>query len=152
MAETKRKSMFLLYFKYNCSLIVTMDNLAIFMTNLPYDLPSFYFLCLIEIKITKKLELLVYFLNLHKFSSIIFKCVILPCIYYLWNSFRMALFGITREYLWVLLPLTGYYIGKVLDDLETERMTRFRDKSALYGRILAPGEKPSWPWNIIAII
>ncbi|XP_076243363.1 NADH dehydrogenase [ubiquinone] 1 beta subcomplex subunit 1 [Calliopsis andreniformis] len=35
--------------------------------------------------------------------------------------------------------------GWWLDRLETERMTRFRDKSKLYGRELKPGEPPSWP-------
>ncbi|KAG7211163.1 hypothetical protein KM043_010487 [Ampulex compressa] len=34
---------------------------------------------------------------------------------------------------------------KRLDNMEAERMTYFRDKSALYGRELAPGEPPSWP-------
>lgn len=59
--------------------------------------------------------------------------------------FRMALFGITREYIWLVLPMSGYFLGRYLDNLETERMTLFRDKSALYGRVLQPGEKPSWP-------
>lgn len=57
----------------------------------------------------------------------------------------MALFGITREYLWLALPLTFGMFGKYLDDQETLRMTLFRDKSALYGRTLKEGEKPSWP-------
>lgn len=57
----------------------------------------------------------------------------------------MALFGITREYLWFGVPLLGFYIGKFLDDQETLRMTRFRDKSALFGRTLKEGEAPSWP-------
>ncbi|XP_076682200.1 NADH dehydrogenase [ubiquinone] 1 beta subcomplex subunit 1 [Andrena cerasifolii] len=35
-------------------------------------------------------------------------------------------------------------IGWYLDRLETSRMTRFRDKSKLYGRELKPGEAPSW--------
>jgi len=42
------------------------------------------------------------------------------------------------------LPLVGFFIGKFFDDQETERMTMFRDKSALYGRELAEGEKPTW--------
>ncbi|XP_043461181.1 uncharacterized protein LOC122497880 [Leptopilina heterotoma] len=36
-------------------------------------------------------------------------------------------------------------VGTILDRKEAERMTRFRDKSALFGRKLAPGEPPSWP-------
>ncbi|XP_071439783.1 NADH dehydrogenase [ubiquinone] 1 beta subcomplex subunit 1 [Hetaerina americana] len=57
----------------------------------------------------------------------------------------MALFGMTRQYVWALLPLSGFFLGSYFDHLETERMTLFRDKSALYGRVLQPGEKPSWP-------
>lgn len=51
-------------------------------------------------------------------------------------------FGITRQYIWCAIPFTGFFIGKFLDDMETDRMTRFRDKSALYGRQV---DKPSWP-------
>lgn len=54
-------------------------------------------------------------------------------------------FGITKQYVWVALPLTGFLIGCYLDRKETERMTLFRDKSALYGRQLKAGEQPSWP-------
>ncbi|PNF15797.1 NADH dehydrogenase [ubiquinone] 1 beta subcomplex subunit 1 [Cryptotermes secundus] len=57
----------------------------------------------------------------------------------------MAVFGITRQYLYGLLPLSGFLLGSWLDRMETERMIRFRDKSALFGRELKPGEKPSWP-------
>ncbi|XP_055710481.1 NADH dehydrogenase [ubiquinone] 1 beta subcomplex subunit 1 [Phlebotomus papatasi] len=56
-----------------------------------------------------------------------------------------SVFGATKEWVWIALPLTGWAIGSFLDHKETLRMTRFRDKSALYGRQLAPGEKPSWP-------
>ncbi|ETN60950.1 hypothetical protein AND_007412 [Anopheles darlingi] len=49
------------------------------------------------------------------------------------------------HYLWGVLPLIGYGFGMFLDNKETERMTLFRDKSALYGRVLKEGEKPSWP-------
>ncbi|XP_076263850.1 NADH dehydrogenase (ubiquinone) MNLL subunit [Rhynchophorus ferrugineus] len=45
----------------------------------------------------------------------------------------------------VTIPVTGFVIGWYLDRLETERLSYFRDKSALYGRILKEGEKPSWP-------
>nr|BAN21336.1 unkown protein [Riptortus pedestris] len=50
-----------------------------------------------------------------------------------------------RQYVLAIFPITGYLIGKWLDDQETLRMTRFRDRSALYGRTLGPGEQPSWP-------
>nr|XP_023014454.1 uncharacterized protein LOC111504185 [Leptinotarsa decemlineata] len=42
-------------------------------------------------------------------------------------------------------PVIGYCIGWYLDKKETERLVLFRDKSALYGRILKEGEKPTWP-------
>ncbi|XP_075229525.1 NADH dehydrogenase (ubiquinone) MNLL subunit [Lycorma delicatula] len=45
----------------------------------------------------------------------------------------------------LIFPFAAFFVGKYLDDLETERMIRFRDRSALFGRTLAPGEKPSWP-------
>ncbi|KAG8311894.1 hypothetical protein J6590_034483 [Homalodisca vitripennis] len=71
-----------------------------------------------------------------------------PCPSYLVPMSKMArftLFGMTKEYLLIVVPMTGYFLGKWLDDMETERMTRFRDKSSLFYRELAPGEKPSWP-------
>ncbi|KAK4297058.1 hypothetical protein Pmani_030488 [Petrolisthes manimaculis] len=43
------------------------------------------------------------------------------------------------------VPVIFFFIGSRLDRTETLRMTMFRDKSALYGRELAEGEKPSWP-------
>ncbi|XP_056648160.1 NADH dehydrogenase [ubiquinone] 1 beta subcomplex subunit 1 [Diorhabda carinulata] len=45
---------------------------------------------------------------------------------------------------WGILPVIGLVTGWYLDRLETERLTLFRDKSALYGRELKEGEKPSW--------
>lgn len=42
------------------------------------------------------------------------------------------------------IPLTGFAIGMFLDNQETLRMTRYRDKSALYGREV---DRPSWPWT-----
>ncbi|XP_041987032.1 uncharacterized protein LOC121738845 [Aricia agestis] len=57
----------------------------------------------------------------------------------------MAIFGITARYLWIAVPLTGFYIGKLLDDAETLRMTSFRDKSRLYGGKVKEGDPPSWP-------
>ncbi|XP_026762068.1 uncharacterized protein LOC113520842 [Galleria mellonella] len=57
----------------------------------------------------------------------------------------MAIFGITTRYVWGLIPLTGYAIGRFLDEQETLRMTSFRDKSYLYGGKVKEGEPPSWP-------
>ncbi|XP_047357945.1 NADH dehydrogenase [ubiquinone] 1 beta subcomplex subunit 1 [Vespa velutina] len=45
----------------------------------------------------------------------------------------------------LILPITGFIIGSYLDNQEDLRLTKFRDKSALYGRELAPGESHSWP-------
>lgn len=53
----------------------------------------------------------------------------------------MALFGLTRQYLLTVIPLTGFGIGAWLDKLETQRMVQYRDKSALYGRKV---DTPSW--------
>lgn len=52
------------------------------------------------------------------------------------------IFGLTRQYLYIAIPLTGFALGMYLDNKETERMTFYRDRSALYGRQV---EKPSWP-------
>ncbi|XP_072931338.1 uncharacterized protein ND-MNLL [Epargyreus clarus] len=57
----------------------------------------------------------------------------------------MAIFGITPRYIWLALPMAGFYIGKFLDDQETLRMTNFRDKSMLYGGKVKEGDPPSWP-------
>ncbi|XP_020711721.1 NADH dehydrogenase [ubiquinone] 1 beta subcomplex subunit 1 [Athalia rosae] len=57
----------------------------------------------------------------------------------------MGVLGFTRAHLWTGFPAAGFVFGCWLDRLETLRMTRFRDKSALYGRTLAPGEPHSWP-------
>ncbi|KAK4877458.1 hypothetical protein RN001_009964 [Aquatica leii] len=47
---------------------------------------------------------------------------------------------------WMVLPFIGFGIGWYLDKRETERMTLFRDKSALYGRQHDdPSRPPSWP-------
>lgn len=47
--------------------------------------------------------------------------------------------------IWIIFPLFGYWIGALLDNQETERLSLFRDKSALYGRTLNEDEGPSWP-------
>lgn len=51
--------------------------------------------------------------------------------------------GIDKRYIWGVLPFLGLAIGHFLDLKETERMTRFRDKSALYGRPEGR-QQPSW--------
>ncbi|XP_026474247.1 uncharacterized protein LOC113377983 [Ctenocephalides felis] len=57
----------------------------------------------------------------------------------------MGLFGFTTHHIWMIVPLAGFYLGKLIDDSETRRMTLFRDKSALYGGRVKPGDPPSWP-------
>uniref|UniRef100_A0A182KBQ0 NADH dehydrogenase [ubiquinone] 1 beta subcomplex subunit 1 n=1 Tax=Anopheles christyi TaxID=43041 RepID=A0A182KBQ0_9DIPT len=57
------------------------------------------------------------------------------------------MFGLNRQYLWSVVPLIGFGFGWFLDRKETERMTMFRDKSALFGRTLKEGEKPSYKWG-----
>ena len=47
-----------------------------------------------------------------------------------------------KKHLVALVPLAGFFIGKYLTQLETERLTLFRDKSALFGN---DATKPSWP-------
>ncbi|KAL0118330.1 hypothetical protein PUN28_009165 [Cardiocondyla obscurior] len=59
--------------------------------------------------------------------------------------------GPSHRHIWklywtLIFPFTGFMIGRKLDSLETERLSGFRDKSALYGRELKPGEPPSWPY------
>ncbi len=53
--------------------------------------------------------------------------------------------GVNKQWVWFLFPIAGFMVGSFLDNKETERMVMFRDKSALYGRTLKEGEKPSWP-------
>ncbi|XP_020298697.1 NADH dehydrogenase [ubiquinone] 1 beta subcomplex subunit 1 [Pseudomyrmex gracilis] len=50
------------------------------------------------------------------------------------------------KYLMLIFPFTGFMIGYKLEKAEALRLTKFRDKSALYGRELKPGEPPSWPY------
>ena len=40
--------------------------------------------------------------------------------------------------------LSGAYFGHYLEKQEVNRMTRFRDKSALYGGNKGPDDEPSW--------
>ncbi|KAK9499758.1 hypothetical protein O3M35_002734 [Rhynocoris fuscipes] len=62
-----------------------------------------------------------------------------------WKLQRMTVAQIMKSFALLAIPFSGMYIGRILDQQETLRMTRFRDKSALYGRTLGPDEKPSWP-------
>lgn len=39
----------------------------------------------------------------------------------------------------------GFAVGAVVDRSDTNSMTFYRDRSALYGRELKDGERPSWP-------
>ncbi|XP_011200562.1 NADH dehydrogenase [ubiquinone] 1 beta subcomplex subunit 1 [Bactrocera neohumeralis] len=53
--------------------------------------------------------------------------------------------GLDKRYVWAVLPFIGFAIGHFLDKKETERMTLFRDKSALYARPAgSEGKPPSW--------
>ncbi|KAH0946486.1 hypothetical protein HN011_011747 [Eciton burchellii] len=59
--------------------------------------------------------------------------------------------GPSHRHIWkiywtLIFPVMGFCLGHKIDLMETERMTLFRDKSALYGRELKPGEPPSWPY------
>ena len=42
----------------------------------------------------------------------------------------------------IIIAITGRYLYNYYSGLT---MSSFRDKSALYGRELKPGEPPSWP-------
>lgn len=74
---------------------------------------------------------------------------ILQCIF-LQMSYSKVLttaFSCPKTIFFLFAPFGGAYVGKMLDDSETERMSRFRDRSALYGRPPPPPgvkEVPSW--------
>ena len=51
--------------------------------------------------------------------------------------------NLVKEYLYCLIPFGGALVGYKLDRMEDERLSRFRDKSALYRRAVPPAE-PSW--------
>jgi len=57
------------------------------------------------------------------------------------------IFGFSRGWALLLYPLAGCAFGTWIDNLERERSTAFRDKSALFGRVLPNGQRPppSWP-------
>lgn len=57
-----------------------------------------------------------------------------------------SLTGLSRRHIAGFgVPMIGFTIGGYLDYQDTLRMTKFRDKSALYYRELKEGEKPTWP-------
>ena len=60
------------------------------------------------------------------------------------THFRMPI-PIIQNKLVAIVPLACFFGGWYLDKLDDERMTMFRNKSALYGRELKPGEKQPWP-------
>ncbi|XP_029902908.1 NADH dehydrogenase [ubiquinone] 1 beta subcomplex subunit 1 isoform X1 [Myripristis murdjan] len=43
----------------------------------------------------------------------------------------------------ILVPI-GFVIGWYLDKQQDQKLTAFRNKSALYGRELKPGEEVTW--------
>ncbi|XP_065349307.1 uncharacterized protein ND-MNLL [Cloeon dipterum] len=45
---------------------------------------------------------------------------------------------------WMGVPFIGYFIGMKIERMETERLTLYRDKSALYGSPVPPAT-PTWP-------
>ncbi|CAH0386859.1 unnamed protein product [Bemisia tabaci] len=57
------------------------------------------------------------------------------------------LFGFQLKYYKYSFPafLAVFAAGKFLDDKEKERTSRFRDKSAMFGGHVKPGDPPSWP-------
>jgi len=50
-----------------------------------------------------------------------------------------------RKSLIALIPMALFGVGWKLDRMEVERLSLFRDKSALFGREHGPDYKPSWP-------
>ncbi len=52
--------------------------------------------------------------------------------------------GFNKHWIGYLIPIAGYYFGKYLDDSERDRSISYRDKSALFGGNVKPGDPPSW--------
>jgi len=64
-----------------------------------------------------------------------------------YSSVIIRVFSCPKTIFFLISPIGGAYVGKVFDDAETERMSRYRDRSALYGRPPPPPgvtEIPSW--------
>lgn len=59
--------------------------------------------------------------------------------------------GLDKRALWAALPLLGFAIGHFLDLKETERMSMFRDKSALYARPAGSEDKPPSWWLALSL-
>ncbi|KAL1500970.1 hypothetical protein ABEB36_006380 [Hypothenemus hampei] len=57
----------------------------------------------------------------------------------------MLQYILPRKWYLISVPLAAYAFGYYLDRQETERLSLFRDKSDLYGRVLKEGEQPTWP-------
>lgn len=57
---------------------------------------------------------------------------------------KIPLSLIIKEHYPLFLTIPAVYFGKLYDRVERRRFTRFRDKSALYGGRVKPGDPPSW--------
>ena len=53
-------------------------------------------------------------------------------------------FLMQRKHAVVFIPIISFMIGWKIDNIEYERLTLFRDRSALFGREHGPDYKPSW--------
>ncbi|KAF4082548.1 hypothetical protein AMELA_G00152820 [Ameiurus melas] len=71
-------------------------------------------------------------------------CVCRDRQWHLTNGIMVNFAAIVREH-WVnvLVPL-GFVIGIYLDRCNDQKLTAFRNKSALYSRELKPGEEYTW--------
>lgn len=64
------------------------------------------------------------------------------------NAFQRAIrfTGMERGFGHIFATIfVGFAIGQVVDRSDTNSMSFYRDRSALYGRNLKEGEAPSWP-------
>lgn len=61
-----------------------------------------------------------------------------------WEMQALWKFLIQRKNALALIPIIGFYVGHRIDQMEIQRMTVFRDSSALFGREKGPDYKPSW--------
>lgn len=52
--------------------------------------------------------------------------------------------SLRTQYLLCLIPFAFFYLGYRLELIENERMSRYRDKSKLYGIPGNPPSEPSW--------
>uniref|UniRef100_UPI0009B33F89 NADH dehydrogenase [ubiquinone] 1 beta subcomplex subunit 1 isoform X2 n=1 Tax=Monopterus albus TaxID=43700 RepID=UPI0009B33F89 len=64
--------------------------------------------------------------------------------FYLVAGTMVNFVALVREH-WVnILVPAGFVIGWYLDRLQDQKLTTFRNKSALYSRELKPGEEVTW--------